>query len=226
MNKKNFLIQSSPLGNTSYTISLGSITKNVLISDKHKEIIPIKNSPTHCAISAGTDMVSQKSFLITRNLPCPLGSQNTVKPENKITTILFNPSTMQLLAQVTQKSGYTMAKGDALHTRKDNTSTKLGQILRQTVQPGSKIAKPYNKNIDEKILAQISILETSKKFSNNYKGIQIRVSGRLRGAQRARSLLLNHGRISTQSFNSALKFNKKQIPTKWGTWGSSIYLAR
>lgn len=71
-----------------------------------------------------------------------------------------------------------------------------------------------NISSNKEIVSLLSLLETNSKFSNQLKGIQFKIAGRLRGAQRARSMLLNHGRISTQTFNSSLKFNKKQIYTK------------
>lgn len=217
-NKKQILTQSQP--NTKYDISLGSITKNVLVGDNNG-IISIgqksfiaKRAPFSAPPLGGKTIFDSK---ITTNLL--QGDKKTVKSpaDNQIATILFNPLTMHLKAQVTKKPGHVVrsttliersTKGDTLQVKKDNKSTNLGNFLKQI----SKTTK--NKDISEKNLAQLSIIETSKKFSNHYKGIQIRVSGRLRGAQRARSFLLNHGRISTQSFNSALKFNKKQIPTK------------
>jgi ribosomal protein S3 len=37
---------------------------------------------------------------------------------------------------------------------------------------------------------------------------------------------LYHGRISTQTFNSSIKFSQRQIYTKWGTIGSSVFISR
>ena len=61
---------------------------------------------------------------------------------------------------------------------------------------------------------KLNLLITQNKFSNQFQGIQLKVSGRLRGAQRARKLLVNQGRISTQTIKSSLQSNKKQIFTK------------
>lgn len=232
MNKKQ-LNQSQ--SNTKYDISLGSITKNVLTGDNNNGIISIGISyssgkpayPVHHAQKA--DTIGQKSFIaissqITNNLL--QGDQKIVKScsvpptqraeGGRIATLLFNPLTMRLKTQITKNPEHDQRsiKGDALQVKKDNKSTKLGKILKQISKTNKIKGHSACSAISEKNLAQLSIIETSKKYSNHYKGIQIRVSGRLRGAQRARSLLLNNGRISTQSFNSALKFNKKQIPTK------------
>jgi hypothetical protein len=37
---------------------------------------------------------------------------------------------------------------------------------------------------------------------------------------------LSHGCVATQTFRSSINFSKKQIFTKWGTLGSSIFISR
>ncbi len=73
---------------------------------------------------------------------------------------------------------------------------------------------------------KLNLLITKNKFPNQFKGIQLGVSGRLRGVQRTRKLLVNQGRISTQTIKSSLQTNKKQIFTKWGTFGSTVSISR
>lgn len=92
----------------------------------------------------------------------------------------------------------------------------------------------HNKNsinlltlVDKTTIKTNILLNKSKaKFSNQYSGLQFRISGRLNGAQRARKMQVNHGRISSQTFNTSLQLNKKQIYTKWGTWGSSVFVSK
>ncbi len=60
-----------------------------------------------------------------------------------------------------------------------------------------------------------SNLEFSKTaYDNKYKGIQLELSGRLRGAQRARKMVKKVGSLSKQSFSSKLNFSKRNIYTK------------
>ncbi len=73
---------------------------------------------------------------------------------------------------------------------------------------------------------KLALQTTEKKWTNNYKGLLLKFSGRLKGSQRDKKMQLSHGRISTQTFKSSINFSKKQIFTKWGTLGSSIFLSR
>ena len=57
-------------------------------------------------------------------------------------------------------------------------------------------------------------------------GILFNFAGRLKGAQRAKKMQLSYGKINTQTFNSSIKFSQKQIFTKWGTLGSTVFISR
>jgi hypothetical protein len=63
-------------------------------------------------------------------------------------------------------------------------------------------------------LILLASLTTETKFSNQYKGILFKFSGRLKGSQRDKKMQLYNGRISTQTFRSSINFSKKQIFTK------------
>ncbi len=57
-------------------------------------------------------------------------------------------------------------------------------------------------------------LRCSQAYYNKYKGIQLELSGRLRGAQRARKMVKKIGSLNQQSFSSNLRFSKRNIYTK------------
>lgn len=78
---------------------------------------------------------------------------------------------------------------------------------------------------NKEILNKLALSQTEKKFGKNYKGLLLKVSGRLKGAQRARKLQVYHGRISTQTFNSTINYSQRQIYTKWGTLGSTVFIS-
>ncbi len=80
--------------------------------------------------------------------------------------------------------------------------------------------------INHSILNTLALKTTEAKFANQYKGILIKFAGRLKGAQRAKKMQLYHGKISTQTFNSSIKYSQKQIFTKWGTIGSTVFISR
>jgi ribosomal protein S3 len=68
--------------------------------------------------------------------------------------------------------------------------------------------------MNNQILNKLALEKTEAKFANQYKGILFNFSGRLKGAQRAKKMQLYYGKISTQTFNSSIKFSQKQIFTK------------
>jgi hypothetical protein len=66
---------------------------------------------------------------------------------------------------------------------------------------------------------------THKNHHLRSSGILIRLSGRLRGIEKAKSLTLKKGSIRMQSFNAKIDYARKDIITKWGIWGMKVYLA-
>ena len=75
--------------------------------------------------------------------------------------------------------------------------------------------------------AENANLEFSKStYENKYKGIQLELSGRLRGAQRARKMVKKTGSLNQQSYSSKLQYSKRNIYTKWGILGLKVYLNR
>ncbi len=103
----------------------------------------------------------------------------------------------------------------------------LGGALNATVKrnpKGSDHGRGSEKEFKATLLLNLS--QTQAKFSNQYKGLLFTFAGRLRGALRARKMQQSHGRISTQTFNSSIHYSQKQILTKWGTIGSSVFVSR
>ena len=75
--------------------------------------------------------------------------------------------------------------------------------------------------------AENANIEFSKSaYENKYKGIQLELSGRLRGAQRARKMVKKIGSLNQQSYSSKLQYSKRNIYTKWGILGLKVYLSR
>ncbi len=80
--------------------------------------------------------------------------------------------------------------------------------------------------IQQTILKNIALNYTAAKFSNKYKGVLFKFSGRLKGSQRDKRMQLSSGCVATQTFKSSINFSNKQILTKWGTLGSSVFISR
>ena len=126
-----------------------------------------------------------------------------------------------------------------------------GKLVEKSTIDQKKIKKVYIKNIlgqskqllifidnaNMYIIEDLSLLNEENDFlgnsnwefsktayENKYKGIQLELSGRLRGAQRARKMVKKVGSLSKQSFSSKLNFSKRNIYTKWGILGLKVYL--
>lgn len=119
-------------------------------------------------------------------------------------------------------------------------STHKGDKLKESYP--LKIGRPSlgypidtKKNLFSKISKENLIHKSLKKewdFNLTHKnhhlrssGILIRLSGRLRGIEKAKSLTLKKGSIRMQSFNAKIDYARKDIITKWGIWGMKVYLA-
>lgn len=85
---------------------------------------------------------------------------------------------------------------------------------------------PNETPVSLKLINQINKHSTKAKFANLYQGLQMKVSGRLKGAQRAKKQQYNFGRISAQTARSFLLSNKTSIFTKWGIYGSTVFISR
>lgn len=89
------------------------------------------------------------------------------------------------------------------------------------------IISKITENLKNNKWAENANLKFSKSaYDNKYKGIQLELSGRLRGAQRARKMVKKIGSLNQQSFSSKLQFSKRNIYTKWGILGLKVYLNR
>ena len=61
-------------------------------------------------------------------------------------------------------------------------------------------------------------------YENNYKGLKIQLSGRIKGALRARKIVKKHGSLNLQCFSSSLLYHRKDIYTKWGILGLKVFI--
>lgn len=67
----------------------------------------------------------------------------------------------------------------------------------------------------------IRSLYTKKKRRN---GFRIQISGRIRGADMARSIVMKHRGFSARSLNRKVQYEFREIRTKWGIWGLKTHM--
>ncbi len=118
---------------------------------------------------------------------------------------------------------------DRKNLKKIEIPGQLKQLLTLENKGRLYIISPFVDNLDynDSLIKVNANLDFSKSaYENKYKGIQIELSGRLRGAQRARNMVKKFGSLNQQSFSSKLQFSKRNIYTKWGILGLKVYLNR
>jgi hypothetical protein len=106
---------------------------------------------------------------------------------------------------------------DRKNLKKIEIPGQLKQLLTLENKGRLYIISPFVDNLDynDSLIKVNANLDFSKSaYENKYKGIQIELSGRLRGAQRARNMVKKFGSLNQQSFSSKLQFSKRNIYTK------------
>jgi ribosomal protein S3 len=63
---------------------------------------------------------------------------------------------------------------------------------------------------------------TTNNLTNNYKGLKITISGRLKGISKAKKLVITQGVLRPQTINNKLDYHSRPIYTKWGTIGLKV----
>lgn len=66
---------------------------------------------------------------------------------------------------------------------------------------------------------------TEDKLQSPKSGIQLKMSGRLGGANKSSRVVVNTGSFRPQSFDSKLDYANTDIFTKWGVLGLKVYLS-
>ena len=65
----------------------------------------------------------------------------------------------------------------------------------------------------------------SKKKNSNLNGIAIKISGRIKGRARAKSMFIKEGKIALQSLNTKIDFGTSKVITKFGVVGIKVWVA-
>ena len=120
------------------------------------------------------------------------------------------------------KSTSLLAKRDVLPSAMSLSREPQKGVASEATSPNG-FDSPQKRNT-KKIL--LNLLITKSKFYNKFRGLQIKVSGRLRGSERTKRMQFNLGRIGSQTIKSSIQSNKKQYFTKWGTYGLTVYVSR
>ena len=76
------------------------------------------------------------------------------------------------------------------------------------------------------IRKQLKILmNLTKKKSSNINGIAIKISGRIKGKARAKSMFIKEGKIALQSLNTKIDYGVSKVITKFGVVGIKVWIA-
>lgn len=69
------------------------------------------------------------------------------------------------------------------------------------------------------------IMNLAKKKTSNINGIAIKISGRIKGRARAKSMFIKEGKIALQSLNTKIDYGNSKVITKFGVVGIKVWIA-
>jgi small subunit ribosomal protein S3 len=69
------------------------------------------------------------------------------------------------------------------------------------------------------------IMNLAKRQTSSIRGIAIKISGRIRGKARAKSMITKQGKIALQSLNTKIDFGTSKVITKFGVVGIKVWVA-
>jgi small subunit ribosomal protein S3 len=178
---------------------------------------------------------------------------NVLQEDNKIRTYIDTISTVNSISNVkisrnglndqiqlnieTGKPGILV--GD-LGSGLENLLNKIKKILPPSRQLTINVLEVEKVDLDAKLLADLVAEQLEKRVAfkramrealqraqkQNVKGIKIQVSGRLNGAEIARSEWVREGRVPLQTLRADIDYATKEANTIYGVLGIKIWLFR
>ena len=68
-------------------------------------------------------------------------------------------------------------------------------------------------------------MNLAKKKTSHINGIAIKISGRIKGRARAKSMFIKEGKIALQSLNTKIDYGNSKVITKFGVVGIKVWIA-
>ena len=165
---------------------------------------------------------------------------DTISKVNSISNIKINRNGLNDQIQLNIETGKPGILVGDLGSGLENLLTKIKNILPSNRQLTINVLEVEKVDLDATLLADLVAEQLEKRVAfkramrealqraqkQNVKGIKIQVSGRLNGAEIARSEWVREGRVPLQTLRADIDYATKEANTIYGVLGIKIWLFR
>ena len=165
---------------------------------------------------------------------------NTISKVNSISNVKINRNGLNDQIQLNIETGKPGILVGDLGSGLENLLNKIKKILPLSRQVTINLLEVEKVDLDATLLADLVAEQLEKRVAfkramrealqraqkQNVKGIKIQVSGRLNGAEIARSEWVREGRVPLQTLRADIDYATKEANTIYGVLGIKIWLFR
>ena len=165
---------------------------------------------------------------------------NTISKVNSISNVKINRNGLNDQIQLNIETGKPGILVGDLGSGLENLLNKIKKILPSNRQLTINVLEVEKVDLDATLLADLVAEQLEKRVAfkramrealqraqkQNVKGIKIQVSGRLNGAEIARSEWIREGRVPLQTLRADIDYATKEANTIYGVLGIKIWLFR
>ena len=165
---------------------------------------------------------------------------NTISKVNSISNVKINRNGLNDQIQLNIETGKPGILVGDLGSGLENLLNKIKTILPSNRQLTINVLEVEKVDLDATLLADLVAEQLEKRVAfkramrealqraqkQNVKGIKIQVSGRLNGAEIARSEWVREGRVPLQTLRADIDYATKEANTIYGVLGITIWLFR
>ena len=165
---------------------------------------------------------------------------NTISKVNSISNVKINRNGLNDQIQLNIETGKPGILVGDLGSGLENLLNKIKKILPSSRQLTINVLEVEKVDLDATLLADLVAEQLEKRVAfkramrealqraqkQNVKGIKIQVSGRLNGAEIARSEWVREGRVPLQTLRADIDYATKEANTIYGVLGIKIWLFR
>ena len=165
---------------------------------------------------------------------------NTISKVNSISNVKINRNGLNDQIQLNIETGKPGILVGDLGSGLENLLNKVKKILPSSRQLTINVLEVEKVDLDATLLADLVAEQLEKRVAfkramrealqraqkQNVKGIKIQVSGRLNGAEIARSEWVREGRVPLQTLRADIDYATKEANTIYGVLGIKIWLFR
>jgi small subunit ribosomal protein S3 len=163
---------------------------------------------------------------------------DSISKENSISNVRINRNGLNDQIQLNIDTGKPGILVGDLGTGLENLLTNIKKVLPSNRQVTINVFEVEKVDLDASLLADLVVEQLEKRVAfrrairealqraqkQNVKGIKIQVSGRLNGAEIARSEWIREGRVPLQTLRADIDYATKEANTIYGVLGIKVWL--